>query len=130
MYHSPNNNFVITGIMGSDFELNWVREDLVVGNANVALSNGRDKETVWLRVAVWGDRAVNFFDSGKFTKGTLVHIAGVMNPDNLINKYTDKEGETQVSLNVEVHEMYEAVKFQKVDSNKNSSSIDEDELPF
>lgn len=85
----------IAGHLGVDPETRFTPSGQKVTTLRVATNTrkaGKD-ETVWWRVTVWGDR----FDKmmAYLKKGSAVVVVGEMSKPDI---FTDKEGRTQVSL--------------------------------
>lgn len=87
----------IAGHIGKDPETRFTPSGQKVTTFSVATNQRKGKEdvTVWVRVTVWGDRFDKMLTYLK--KGTGVIVTGRMNPPS---SYTDKEGRTQISLEV------------------------------
>ena len=101
----------IAGHLGKDPEVRFTPSGQKVTSFNLATNQRKGKEdiTVWVRVTVWGDRLDKIISYLK--KGSAVIVIGRMNPPTT---YTDKEGRTQISLEV-VAEMIEFSPFGKSD---------------
>lgn len=88
-------NVIIAGNLGRDPETRFTPSGQKVTSFTVAVNQRKGKEdvTIWVRVTVWGDRFDKMISYLK--KGGAVIATGRMNPPT---SYTDKEGRTQVSL--------------------------------
>lgn len=85
----------IAGRLGKDPETRFTPSGQKVTTFTVATNQRKGKEdvTVWVRVTVWGDRFDKLISYLK--KGSAVIVMGRMTPPS---SYTDKEGRTQISL--------------------------------
>lgn len=102
---------IIAGHIGKDPETRFTSSGQKVTSFSVATNQRKGKEdvTVWVRVTVWGDRFDKLLPYLK--KGSGVVVSGRMNPPS---SYTDKEGRTQISLEMTA-EMIEFSPFGKTD---------------
>lgn len=90
-------NFIqIAGRVGRDPETRFTPDGKKVISFSVATSRKRkgQEETVWYRVTIWGDQFDNMMPYIK--KGSALMVMG----DLEARLYTDKEGKTQVSLEI------------------------------
>ncbi|WP_075882805.1 single-stranded DNA-binding protein [Candidatus Protochlamydia sp. W-9] len=87
----------IAGRLGKDPEARFTPSGQKVTAFTIATNHRKGKEdiTIWVRVTVWGDRLDKIISYLK--KGSAVIVVGKMNPPS---SYTDKEGRTQISLEV------------------------------
>jgi single-strand DNA-binding protein len=87
----------LAGHLGKDPETRFTPSGQKVTTFSMAINFRKGKEdlTIWVRVTVWGDRLDKMLSYLK--KGSGVIVTGRMNPPT---SYTDKEGRTQVSLEV------------------------------
>lgn len=87
----------LAGRLGKDPETRFTPSGQKVTSFNMAVNHRKGKEdvTIWVRVTVWGDRLDKIISYLK--KGSAVVVIGKMNPPS---SYTDKEGRTQISLEV------------------------------
>lgn len=87
----------LAGHLGKDPETRFTPSGQKVTSFTIATNHRKGKEdiTIWVRVTVWGDRLDKIISFLK--KGSGVIVIGRMNPPT---SYTDKEGRTQVSLEV------------------------------
>lgn len=101
----------LAGHLGKDPETRFTPSGQKVTTFSVATNQRKGKEdvTVWVRVTVWGDRYDKLISYLK--KGSAVIVVGRMNPPT---SYTDKDGRTQISLEVTA-EMIEFSPFGKTD---------------
>jgi single-strand DNA-binding protein len=85
----------LAGRLGKDPETRFTPSGQKVTTFTIATNQRKGKEdvTIWVRVTVWGDRFDKLISYLK--KGSAVIAIGRMNPPS---SYTDKEGRTQVSL--------------------------------
>jgi single-strand DNA-binding protein len=102
---------IIAGHLGKDPETRFTPSGQKVTTFNVATNHRKGKEdvTIWVRITVWGDRFDKLLSYLK--KGSSVVVTGRMNPPS---SYTDKEGRTQISLEVTA-EMIEFSPFGRTD---------------
>lgn len=101
----------LAGHLGKDPETRFTPNGQKVTTFSMAINHRKGKEdvTVWVRVTIWGDRFDKMLTFLK--KGSAVIVTGKMNPPTT---YVDKEGRTQVSLEVTA-EMLEFSPFGKSD---------------
>jgi single-strand DNA-binding protein len=101
----------LAGHLGKDPETRFTPSGQKVTTFTIATNHRKGKEdiTIWVRVTVWGDRFDKMLSYLK--KGSGVVVTGRMNPPS---SYTDKEGRTQVSLEVTA-EMIEFSPFGRTD---------------
>lgn len=87
----------IAGHLGKDPETRFTANGQKVTSFSVAVNQRKGKEdvTVWVRVTIWGDRFDKMISFLK--KGSAVIVSGRMNPPTT---YVDKEGRTQVTLEI------------------------------
>lgn len=99
----------VAGHLGKDPETRFTPSGQKVTSFTIAVNHrkGKEESTTWVRVTVWGDRFDKMFPYMK--KGSGVIVTGKMNPPS---SYTDKEGRTQISLEI-VAEMIEFSPFGK-----------------
>jgi single-strand DNA-binding protein len=104
----------VAGRLGKDPETRFTPSGQKVTNLNVATNQRKGKEdiTVWVRVTVWGEKLDKMISYLK--KGSAVVVIGRMNPPST---YVDKEGRTQVALEVTA-EMIEFSPFGKDDRSE------------
>lgn len=110
----------VAGHLGKDPETRFTANGQKVTTFTMAVNQRKGKEdvTVWVRVTIWGDRFDKMISFLK--KGSGVIVTGKLNPPTT---YVDKEGRTQVSLEVTA-EMIEFSPFGRSDreGQANSSS--------
>ena len=101
----------IAGHLGKDPETRFTPSGQKVTTFSLAVKHRKGKEDVtsWVRVTIWGDRFDKMLSFLK--KGSGVIVTGRMNPPS---SYTDKEGRTQISLEVTA-EMIEFSPFGRTD---------------
>jgi single-strand DNA-binding protein len=101
----------LAGHLGKDPETRFTPSGQKVTSFTIATNHRKGKEdvTIWVRVTVWGDRFDKLISYLK--KGSGVVVTGRMNPPS---SYTDKEGRTQISLEVTA-EMIEFSPFGRTD---------------
>ncbi len=101
----------LAGHLGKDPETRFTPSGQKVTTFNVATNQRKGKEdvTVWVRVTVWGDKFDKLISYLK--KGSAVIVVGKLQPPT---SYTDKEGRTQITLEVTA-EMIEFSPFGKTD---------------
>lgn len=87
----------IAGRLGKDPETRFTPSGQKVTTFNVAINQRKGKEevTTWVRVTLWGERFDKMVTYLK--KGSGVIVSGRMNPPA---SYTDKEGRTQIALEI------------------------------
>lgn len=87
----------LAGHLGKDPETRFTPSGQKVTTFTIATNHRKGKEdvTMWVRVTVWGDRFDKMLSYLK--KGSGVIVTGRMNPPS---SYTDKEGRTQISVEV------------------------------
>lgn len=107
----------LAGHLGKDPETRFTPTGQKVTIFTIATNHRKGKEdvTIWVRITVWGDR----FDKllAYLKKGSGIIVTGKMNPPS---SYTDKEGRTQVSLEVTA-EMIEFNPFGRNEPQEGSS---------
>lgn len=108
----------IAGRLGKDPETRFTPSGQKVTTFNLAVNQRKGKEdvTVWVRVTVWGDRLDKMISFLK--KGSGVVVVGRLNPPST---YVDKEGRTQISLEVTA-EMIEFSPFGSTDRQEGAGS--------
>jgi single-strand DNA-binding protein len=101
----------LAGHLGKDPETRFTPSGQKVTTFTMAINlrKGKEDVTIWVRVTIWGDRFDKILSYLK--KGSGVIVTGRMNPPS---SYTDKEGRTQVSLEVTA-EMIEFSPFGRMD---------------
>lgn len=87
----------IAGHLGADPEVRFTPDGKKVVSLRVATNvrRGGKDETVWYKVAIWGDRWDKMLPH--FKKGSSIIVVGELGKPDV---YTDKEGRPQVSLEV------------------------------
>lgn len=106
----------IAGRLGKDPEARFTASGQKVTTFSLAVSHrkGKEESTIWVRVTIWGDRFEKLMPYIK--KGSGLIVVGKMSPPST---YVDKEGRTQVSVEVTA-EAIEFNPFGKSDSSENS----------
>lgn len=101
----------VAGHLGKDPETRFTPNGQKVTSFSIAVNQRKGKEdvTMWVRVTVWGDRFDKIMSFLK--KGSGVIVTGKMMPSS---SYTDKEGRTQVTMEVTA-EMIEFSPFGRTD---------------
>lgn len=101
----------LAGHLGKDPETRFTPNGQKVTSFTIATNHRKGKEdvTIWVRVTIWGDRFDKLLSYLK--KGSGIIVTGRMNPPS---SYTDKEGRTQVNLEVTA-EMIEFSPFGRMD---------------
>lgn len=80
------------GHLGKDPEIRYLESGKVVAKTRLGVSRGRDQETDWFTVEVWGDEAQVFTD--KCRKGNKLDVVGRVKS----NKWQTHEGEERTDL--------------------------------
>lgn len=115
----------VAGHLGKDPETRFTPSGQKVSTFTIAVNHrkGKEESTTWVKVTVWGDRFDKMFPYMK--KGSGVIVTGKMNPPS---SYTDKEGRTQISLEI-VAEMIEFSPFGKQDRASEGQAINHQAAP-
>ena len=93
-------NFItISGGLGRDAELKYLNNGDPICNFSVAVSQGRDKGTIWWNCTLFGKRAEAL--SQYLTKGQSVTVVGTITE----REWQDKEGNKRKSMDVRVSEI-------------------------
>jgi len=108
----------LAGHLGKDPETRFTPSGQKVTTFSIATNHRKGKEdlTIWVRITVWGDRFDKLISYLK--KGSGIIVTGRMNPPS---SYTDKEGRTQISLEVTA-EMIDFSPFGKQDRQGDGNS--------
>ena len=77
--------------------------------ASLNVAVGRDEETQWVRVALFGDTAARI--AGSVAKGDKLYIEGTLK----LNSWTDREGKQRTGLSVAA---WKAEKLAQIGRNK------------
>ena len=100
------NKIIIVGNLGRDPELRYTPQGQAVCNFSMATTEKRkaasgemQDHTTWFRVTLWGKQAENA--SKYLQKGKAVYIEGRLR----LEEYTDKEGKTRQTLDVNGSDM-------------------------
>lgn len=120
----------LLGRIGNDIELRYTPSGKAVANLSLAVSrtwtqDGQKKEkTIWFRVAVWDAQAEN---CAKYLgKGSTILVIGELEEPRT---YTDKQGETRVSLEVTARNV-KFIESKNVQPVGNVTIEDAVEMPF
>jgi single-strand DNA-binding protein len=94
------NQSTIAGHLGQDPEVRFTSSGKKVTTLRVAArarKSGKD-ETIWWKVTIWGEQ----FDKiiPYFKKGSPIIVMGELSPPEI---FTDREGKSQVSMNITAH---------------------------
>ncbi len=89
----------LIGRLGADPETKHLDSGQTVTEARIAVSRrrGREETTTWWRVSLWGKRGEAFAQYHR--KGDLAAVHGEAHA----REWTDKEGNTRTSLEVDAH---------------------------
>lgn len=91
------NSITIAGHLGADPEVRFTPSGNKVTTLRVACNSRRSgkEETIWWKVTLWGDS----FDKliPHFKKGSPIVVMGEMSKPEM---FTDREGKSQISLNI------------------------------
>ena len=117
------------GFVGRDAECKYTPAGVAVMNFPLAvdIGYGDHKGTLWLRIAYWGERAVNL--APHVTKGKLMWVTGELGQPRT---FQGRDGETRVSLDMRA----DTVRFLSAKgdagqaSEGESGGDDETEVPF
>lgn len=90
------NSITIAGQLGRDAEVRYLPDGKPVVNFSVADNQGKDKDPIWWRCTLWGDRGPKLAEY--LTKGQAVTISGTVTE----KAYTDKDGDEVVSFDIRV----------------------------
>jgi len=95
------NAWAFTGRLGRDADQKYLPNGTAVTEFSVAVDvgYGEKKSTLWPRCAMFGDRGTKV--AQYLIKGQQVGISGSVN----LREWTNKDGETKVSLEVSVSEL-------------------------
>ncbi|MBT9165388.1 MAG: Single-stranded DNA-binding protein [Chloroflexi bacterium] len=88
-----NNNYSFYGNAGGDATSSRVGVDKAVSKVRVAVSNGKDREPLWLNVEAWGGQGERL---AAIKKGDRLGVSGHL----VVEQYTDKEGKERTSVKV------------------------------
>ncbi|MBR6135041.1 MAG: single-stranded DNA-binding protein [Clostridia bacterium] len=95
--------YLFTGRLGNDAVVRTTPNGKKVMEMSVAVNTGYGeyKETMWIKVNVWGDKVDTL--APMFTKGAIVAGAGEPKVNSWVNKNNETQAELQVRcLNVEI----------------------------
>lgn len=88
----------IAGNLGGDAEVKHTQKGDAYASFSVGVSKGRDSDTTWYRVALFGNRGEAL--ARYLTKGSKVTVTGELSP-----RLYDKDGEKRLSLDVRAYEV-------------------------
>lgn len=101
------NNVVISGRLGADAETRDANGKLVT-DFRMAVYQGKDKPSTWLKVTCWEKTAE--FCRG-ITKGCEVIVEGSLST----REYTTKDGATKTSVDIRANRVHQIAKIEHVD---------------
>jgi single-strand DNA-binding protein len=113
------NYFNIIGFLGKDPEERFTSNNQKLTSFSIAC--GKDENTFWVKCTVWGDHLEKMLSFIK--KGSLVYVVGELKKPRT---YQDKQGQTQVSLEVTVRD----ISFVPSSHKKEVSQTTQEDLPF
>lgn len=119
------NQVFVAGHLAADPEVRFTSSGQKVTTFRVG-AKARKDETIWWRVTVWGEQ----FDKmiPYFKKGSSIMVSGELSKPEI---FTDKEGKSNVSMNVTAHNI-QFSPFGRTDSSgsqsQGSSSSDADSV--
>jgi single-strand DNA-binding protein len=108
------NNITVAGQLGKDSEVKYLPNGDAVCNFSVADSQGKDKDAIWWNCQFFGKRAESL--KQYLVKGQAVTVSGTLS----MNKWTDKNGVEQKTLNLRVNDV--ALQGSKKDSSGSSQN--------
>jgi len=88
------NKVAFTGNLGRDPEMNYTPTGKAVTKFSIAVSQGKDKEAMWLDITCWQDLAEEV--ATQAAKGTHVEVRGRLTQES----WKDKEGKTRRAFKV------------------------------
>ncbi len=110
------NKIVIVGYLGRDPEIRYTPQGMAACSFSIATTERRkDKsgefqdQTTWFRVTCWGKQAE--FVNERLQKGNQVYVEGRLTQ----SEYTDKDGNTRTSLEVNASDVQLLERAQKAD---------------
>ena len=116
------NYFNIIGFLGKDPEERFTNNNKKFTTFPIAC--GKEENTFWVKCTVWNDHLEKMLSFIK--KGSLVYVVGELKKPRT---YVDKQGQTQVSLEMNVKDISFVPSFQKKEISGVSQAPQED-LPF
>ncbi len=117
----------LIGRLGADPVMRFTPKGQAVVNFPVAVNEYNDK-TLWVRVAVWGDRAENcneYLKKGSqvYVEGRLDFDAGTGGPETYLSK---KDGKTRASFNMTAY----SVEFLGGKSERETTAVESGSVPW
>lgn len=92
------NSITIAGQLGRDAEVRYLPDGKPVVNFSVADSQGKDKDTIWWRCTMWGDRGPKLAEY--LTKGQAVTVSGVVT-----EREYQKDGVSHKAMDIRVNDV-------------------------
>ena len=119
------NRLIIIGNLTRDPEMRVTQSKKDVCSFTVAVNRRGDDEADFFRVTAWEGLART---CGQYlAKGRKVAVVGSVG----VNIYTDKNGETKASLEVNANDVeFLSAKADNVDKQTGYTKVEEDDLPF
>jgi single stranded DNA-binding protein len=106
------NNIIVSGRLGADAETRDANGKLVT-NFRMAVYQGKDKPSSWLKVTAW-ERTAEFCQG--ITKGCEVIVEGSLST----SEYTTKDGATKTSVEIRANRVHQLAKME----HKASEDVD------
>jgi single-strand DNA-binding protein len=127
------NAVTLLGRVGRDAELRRTPNGHPVLNWSLATDSGwgDNKRTVWVRCALWGDRAESL--AAHITKGTLLLVVGELGEPSV---WTGQDGTARASLEVTAREIRfaggrrEQAEASDAGQSERAETVDTEEIPF
>lgn len=101
------NKIILVGYLGRDPELRYTPQGTAICKFSIATSEKRkhndgeaEESTTWFRCTAWGRQGE--LAQEYLSKGSQAYVEGQLREE----KYTDREGQTRSSLEVNVREIY------------------------
>lgn len=96
------NQMMLAGNLGADPEVRFTSSGKKVTTMRVATRarKGGQEDTIWFRVSVWGEEHDKFIAHLK--KGSAIIVFGELQKPEI---FTDREGRSQISMNVTAHRL-------------------------
>jgi single-strand DNA-binding protein len=131
---------VFVGRVGGDAELNYTKDGKAVSNFNIAIDNGKNKDTgvkrpaTWIKCVLWEKRAESL--SQYIKKGIVVEVQGPVASEAWISK---KSGEAESRVVVTVKDFTfgggsgseeEAAPAPRQEAPRADAPISDDDIPF
>lgn len=97
------NHITVAGHLGADPEVRFTSSGQKVTSLRVAArvrKGAKGDDTIWWKVTIWGEQ----FDKMMpyFKKGSPIIVFGELNKPEI---FTDREGRSQVSMNITAHNL-------------------------